>query len=431
MSVAIVMGLGRFGGGLGAVRHLVRRGSRVVVLDRASPESLAGPLGALKRLIIEGFVTIDHSEQRAEILDEPACRGAEIIVVNPAVPTPWSHPLVSEARSRGMRVTTEIDLLLDELDSSVRLVGVTGTAGKSTTASMIHAGLLNAGEPSHLGGNLGGSLLHALDTIAPGDTVVLELSSAMLYWLGLRQQARTFEVGVLTSFSPNHLDWHGSVEHYHDSKNVLAQLTTGTFVDATNLNWPTPADRVAPAASCPTDIQTIGEHNRLNACAALAACDALGTSDAWPGIAAFPGLPHRLCVIHESSNGIRFIDDSKSTTPESTALAISALDRPPRTVRLIAGGYDKGVELTPLVHAAADLARVYAIGATASALCRDLANSTESRTLEAAMVQIAHDAQPGESVLLSPGCASWDQFENFEARGELFAHLARKHFSAP
>ena len=149
-------------------------------------------------------------------------------------------------------------------------------------------------------------------------------------------------------------------------------------------------------------------------------------------IESFSGLPHRRQIVRESSP-CRFVNDSKSTTPDSSSFAIAAEDeRPIRPIRLIAGGYDKGLDLAPIFEHKNRLARVYAIGQTADkihALAPDLV--TISGTLDAAMEQIANDAQRGETILLSPGCASWDQFDNYEQRGERFIELVHKHFGPP
>lgn len=431
-STAIVMGLGRFGGGLGAARFLAHHHARVIVTDAADESTLARPIEELRPLLDAGTVTLHLGPQTPELFEAPGFANAATLVVNPAVPAPWDHAFIHAAQSRGIPITTEIGLLFDHLPRGLRLVGVTGTAGKSTTASMIHAGLTHAGVRSHLGGNLGGSLLNNLGSIRPGDTLILELSSAMLWWLSQRPNGPPpFNVAVLTSFAPNHVDWHGTIDHYRSSKQVLSNAAQETLIDATGLDWSTPARRIVPKGPVPGELRVIGEHNRQNAACAVAACEALGCLNAWPGIARFPGLPHRLCIVHESPEGIRFINDSKSTTPESAALALSAIDRPPTTIRLIAGGYDKRVDLSPMTRAARDIARVYAIGDTAPAIAKQLQNATRSGTLEQAMLDISRDGNASDTILLSPGCASWDQFENFEQRGELFTALARTHFGAP
>lgn len=419
MSRAVVMGLGRFGGGLGAVRAMAERYERVLVTDLGTEESLAPALARLRGLIESGRV-----ETRLGAHDPADLDDAELLVVNPAVPRPWDNAFVSAARDRGIAITTEIGLVFDALPQGVRTVGVTGSAGKSTTSAMIHAGLASAGVRARLGGNIGGSLLSEIATLADADAVVLELSSAMLWWLGQREPLPRIDVGVLTTFSPNHLDWHATIEHYRQSKQVLARATTITLVDDIGEGWPTSAQRVTPEPFA-GELLVPGEHNRRNAGAAIAACKALGV-DGSPGISAFGGLPHRLCAVH-ASRGVRFVDDSKSTTPGATRLAIEATGGSP--TRLILGGYDKGVDLSEMIDAARAAERVYAIGATGRTIASGVgASAVFCETLERAMQRIAGDARAGETVLLSPGCASWDQFENYESRGHAFAHLARELF---
>ncbi|MFM7807906.1 MAG: glutamate ligase domain-containing protein, partial [Planctomycetota bacterium] len=172
-----------------------------------------------------------------------------------------------------------------------------------------------------------------------------------------------------------------------------------------------------------------GTHNRRNAMLALRVAAAAirldGGTPNWGALATrlgtFRGLPHRLCLVHEAA-GIRWFDDSKATTPEAALLAVSCFpDR--RRVHLIAGGYDKGSDLTPVAELAGSLAGVYAIGATAPAVAAR--GGIRCDTLEVAVRRIHASAKPGDVVLLSPACASWGQFENYQQRGLRFAELAR------
>ena len=429
-----VMGLGRFGGGVGVVRWLAAHGADVLVTDLEPEERLAGSIAALAELIDDGRVRLRLGGHT--VSDFTTC---DLVVANPAVPLPWENRFLRAAHAAGVPITTEIALLVERLPARDRVIGVTGTVGKSTTAAMIAAGLRGAGRPATLGGNIGGSLLGELDSLDPSSWVVLELSSAMLHWLG---EARWSPgIAVVTGLTPNHTDWHGSLDHYEASKRrILDRQAPG---DACVLGpsvhgWssaPGVRRTLVEAAARVDGLRVPGAHNAANAAVALAACLAAGTDReaCERGIRAFEGLPHRLQAVCEASLGggtVRVINDSKATTPEATLVALEAV-RGLGPVHLIAGGYDKGIDLSPIARVAPELAGLYTIGATGDALARAAGGNAEScRTLEAAVARAFERARGGGVVLLSPGCASWDQFENYERRGEAFCRLARERVEA-
>ncbi len=453
-----VMGLGRFGGGVGVTRWLAGQGASVLVTDLEPAERLEKPLGKIADLVESGAVSLRLGEHREEDF-----RGADVVVANPAVPKPWENRYLRAAGDAGVPVTTEIRLLVERLPNEDRTIGVTGTAGKSTTAAMVAHALREssgAGEsdgwPSEgfggrvwLGGNIGGSLLGELDAIGERDWVVLELSSAQLWWLGEGvgyEVARGWSpaVAVVTNLAPNHLDWHGVLEHYEACKRSIArrQAPEGVAVlDESLADWlgdPTgarerrPGDRVVgPPFAAETSLP--GDHNRRNAALALAAVEAaLGIGVDPRALSSFHGLPHRLELVGEPG-GVRVFNDSKCTTPRGAAMAIEAFESGP--VRLICGGYDKGVDLSPMVEAARSCVAAYCIGATGPGLATAIreagGRAHDCGTLEAAVERACADAKAGEVVLLSPGCASWDQFENYEQRGERFAELAMAALRLP
>jgi UDP-N-acetylmuramoylalanine--D-glutamate ligase len=442
-SNVLVMGLGRFGGGLGVTRWLCDQGARVLVTDLDAAERLAEPLAQLRPLVDAGQVSLRLAEHR-----ESDFTSADLVVANPAVPRPWGNPYLRAAWAAHVPITTEIRLAAERLDRR-RTIGITGSAGKSTTSAMIHHVLDRLTGRAHLGGNIGGSLLGSLEAIRPADWVVLELSSAMLWWLGdavgdPSQHGWSPHVAVVTNVRPNHLDWHGDFHHYTESKrSILAHQKPGDAA-ITVVHPHDPSAEWQEAAGVermllePEDaafdqalhLAIPGAHNRLNARTAIRAVQAAMQDDtqttlarAMEAIGSFPGLPHRLQLVHVH-DGMRFFNDSKSTTPDATILAVDAFDDP-AAVHLLAGGYDKGSDLAPIASLADRLGGLYAIGVTGPRLVAMNSKAIWCETLERAVNQALARMRRGEVLLLSPGCASWDQFTNYEERGETFARLVK------
>lgn len=444
-----VMGLGRFGGGASVTRWLAQRGATVLLTDIEPEEKLATSVAQIADLVKTGAVVLRLGGHN--VSDFTTC---DLVVANPAVPSPWENRFLRAAWAGGIPVTTEIGLTIAQLPNRGRIIGVTGSAGKSTTSAMIHHILKESGFGAVFGGNIGGSLLGgAMD----GDThVVLELSSAMLCWLGGLAKVSPAElnrtnagtgwsphIAVVTNLSPNHLDWHGDLEHYRRSKQELlrsqregdiAVLPPGSETG----EWKSVAGvkRVAARGEV-SGLSIPGKHNRQNAMvaveAALAAEPRLTPEAAEAAVRTFGGLPHRLqlaATIERAAGHVRCFNDSKSTTPEACLLAVAAFEEPGEAgvgrVHLIAGGYDKGSDLSVIGALGSKLAGLYTIGKTGPAIAlASGAKAMQCDTVERATKEAARAARAGDVILLSPACASWDQFENYEKRGEMFVREVR------
>ena len=443
-----VMGLGRFGGGVGAVRFLTSRGARVTVTDLLGADELAGPLARIADCPVETYRLGGHVEN--DFID------ADLVVVNPAVPP--TNPLLEKCRDWGVPLTSEIALFWRFHPG--RTLGVTGSNGKSTSTAMTHAMLAAAGLPCRLGGNIGHSLLPEVDEIGPHEWAVLELSSFQLE--DLDRLPASPNVAVVTNFTPNHLDWHGCLSAYRRAKQTILRWQTPEDVailnqdDADVAAWPTfgrtfwfgdhdtgreglfqEGDEHVLRMEGRTErfplrewVTLPGRHNLHNAMAAACAAAAAGADlDAVRrGLAAYRPLPHRLQRVAEVA-GRTFYNDSLATTPESVIVALGAFCQP---IVLMLGGYDKEIDLASLAEAAAQKAKAIALmGQTADALgclIESLPEGDDLPIKECASFDEAFDwavnhSEPGDIVLLSPGCASYDWFRNYAQRGERFVEL--------
>jgi UDP-N-acetylmuramoylalanine--D-glutamate ligase len=417
-----VVGLGRFGGGVGVARWLASQGAIVTVTDHADADSLATSVAQLGDL----DVTLHLGGH-----DEADFLSADLFIVNPAVPK--TMDLLARALAAGVPYTTEINLFLERC--CARVIGVTGSVGKSTTTAMI-GDICRERFTTHVGGNIGVSLLDRLETITPDDVVVLELSSFQLEDLPL--VGISPHIAVVTNLQENHLDRHGTMEAYADAKKNIIRYQQAEDVlvingdDVDLAQWADDAHgKVVRFTSRdePFSLIVPGEHNQINAQAAYAATSQLGIDRATVAnaLAEFCGLPHRLQLVG-NIGGVTYVNDSKCTTPAGAMVAIKAFDA--GTVIAIVGGYDKGHDFSDLADVLAARAKlVITLGATAQLIAASLAARPTSPEVIAATglthaVNIARQhACPGDTVLLSPACASWDMFDNYEQRGEQFAAL--------
>ncbi len=422
-----VMGLGRFGGGVGAVNFLLRQGARVTLTDQLSAEELRS---SLARIDVSSLHKLVLGEHRDEDFTQ-----ADLLIVNPAVKP--GNRYVELAATAGVPLSSELNLFWQFQQG--RIAAITGTVGKSTTAALLAHMLVEAGINARLGGNIGTSLLDQLDQIGPEDWTVLEVSSFQLDRLASLQPCP--DIALVTNFYPNHLDWHGSIEHYRESKqHLLRWLTPEQFVaspaESELVNWPTAGTRIhvteADLDVVPHLEQLPGPHNRRNLAlvhAVARQCFGFSTEAIMNAARTFTPLPHRLEFVADV-NGRRCYNDSKATTPEAAIEALRSFDRP---IRLIAGGADKGVDLTPFADVIArHAASVSLIGTTASKLNSLLQSHAASPPvtvcpdLTVAVHAQWEQSQPGDILLLSPGCASFGEFRNYEERGEACRSLVEE-----
>ncbi|EYD75246.1 UDP-N-acetylmuramoylalanine--D-glutamate ligase [Rubellimicrobium mesophilum DSM 19309] len=451
-----VLGLGR--SGLATARALRAGGADVVAWDDGAP--------AREKAEGEGIELRDLSKAKA-------WEGVALLVTSPGIPHlyPKPHPAIAAARAAGVPVDNDIGLFFrsfatrewDSFDQRPKVVAVTGSNGKSTTSALIHHILAESGRPTQLAGNIGRGVLD-IEPARDGEVVVLELSS---YQTDLAR-ALTPDVAVFTNLSPDHLDRHGGLGGYFAAKRRLFaeggpdRAVIGIDEDegrylANQLSEGKGDDRVIEVSSgqklegaawsvfarkgflaewrrgrqvASVDLRDVkglpGAHNHQNACAAWAVARSLGLGPRAieAAMRSYPGLPHRSQRIAER-DGVAFVNDSKATNVDSAAKALQAFQK----IRWICGGLEKEGGLGPLVPFLGTVVKGYVIGREAAGFARQLPGiETEICTTMARAVERAvEEAKPGETVLLAPAAASFDQYDNFEKRGEDFAAEVRRH----
>ena len=451
-----VMGLGLHGGGLATTRYLCSHGAEVTVTDLRTEEQLASTLSQLGSLPVR-LVLGRH--------EDDDFRRADIVLKNPAVPR------TSRYLQLASFIETDISLFLRR--NPARVIAVTGTKGKSTTAGCMHDALSRLGVSSRLGGNITVSPLTFVDELTEADTVVLELSSFQLGDLLLlpdsdpearRAPLLQPEVAVITNLMHDHMDYYTRFEDYFADKAVIfsgqpadgltllhaddewgpryaaltparpmmvsahppANAAPGAWIEAGE-GWILTAE--GPQRILPREVALLGEHNRKNLLYVAAALRCLGhhpdrVADA---VSRFAGIPHRMELVATIA-GVRWYNDSAATIAEAALAAAASFDRP---VRLIGGGSDKGLDVTPFRGIAAAVAGLYLLAGTGTErIAADLREAGLSYhgpfpTLEAAVTAVATDATAGEVAVLSPGCASFGMFRNEFHRGDSFRELVR------
>ena len=442
----LVMGLGRLGGGVPATRFLVEQGAQVTVTDLSPAEDLSES--------VEGLSDLDV-RYRLGGHDERDFSDTDLIVANPAVPV--ASPFLAVARSHRVPITTEIGLFLVRCPSPV--YAVTGSSGKTTTATLLGKMVQRQWKDAKVGGNMGVSLLSVVGMLREATPVVLELSSFQLRHL--RAMVWSPHIAVVTNFSANHLDVHGSLDDYRTSKQAILANQTSKDVAVLNrddgevVDWETRArkvwfgvgaegrgvtsdgssvwateDRIVVGDDVLVDVADLripGRHNVANASAASASALAAGVSreDVSKVLRSFEGVEHRLEDLGRV-NGVTFVNDSIATSPDRTMVALEAVDG---GIVLIAGGYDKGIPFDDLGRRIAERVRcLVLVGESAESIERAVPSGAKTVVKHAesfdAAVNVARGlAISGETVLLSPACASYDLFLNFEERGRRFKDL--------
>ena len=432
----LVVGLAR--SGQAAARLLARRGESVIGVDLGNPEGAAGlrDLGVEVVLDTDGIGKLD---------------GVRTVVKSPGVPA--EAPVIAAARKRGDEVLGELELAWRAIPN--RFLAVTGTNGKTTTVELLGHVYRSAGEPVAVAGNVGTPLASLVGEVDADATIVCEASSFQL------EDTDHFgpECAVFLNLTPDHLDRHADLDAYLAAKLRIFANQGNDDIAIYNADDPALAGtdlggcgrRIAFCRGAGPDCEValaegtifydgepllradelglLGEHNVSNAMAAATAALAMGLDrDAVrEGLRTFAGVPHRLEPVAEI-DGVRFINDSKATNVASTAVALRAFEG---GVHAILGGSDRGTPFTPLADSIVDsCAACYLIGATADRLATDLAGVVEAGVplhrcadLEDAVRTASAAASPGEVVLLSPACPSFDAFPDFEHRGDRFREI--------
>jgi UDP-N-acetylmuramoylalanine--D-glutamate ligase len=404
----LVVGLAR--SGAAAVAALRARGSEVVAYDANDDLDVTE---------VEGECQL--GPWRDELLD-----GVGLVVKSPGVPT--EAPPARAARARGIRVVSEIELGARLLPNPI--LGVTGTNGKTTTTALIGAMFAAAGVKAEVAGNIGRPLTGLVGTADPGAWIVCELSSFQLEDI----EALRPRIAVVLNLEPDHLDRHGTFEAYRDAKLRIFENQQEGDVAVTPRGFgpiPGAARRVEFSGDDPVPAVPLlpGAHNRENAAAAAAAARAAGLPDeaVAEALRTFPGVEHRIERLATIA-GVRYVNDSKATNVAASLRALASFAGSRKLV--ILGGRGKQEPYAPLADAFQPGDRAYLIGEAADELetalaaagvpvdrCGDLATAVGTAT---------RDARPGDVVLLSPACASFDQFTSYEQRGEEFGRLVQK-----
>ncbi|MEN6385008.1 MAG: UDP-N-acetylmuramoyl-L-alanine--D-glutamate ligase [Phycisphaerales bacterium] len=433
--IVVIMGLGVFGGGVDTAKFAARFAKKVIVTDKGDEKKLSSSIKEL-----EQFKNIEFHIGGHKIED---FTDSDVIIVNPAVDE--NNEYIRAAVKNGKTITSQMEIFFQLCPA--KIVAITGSNGKSTTTALTAHLLKNYKNGNiWLSGNIGyHPLLETLDQIKPNDIVVLEISSFQLEQLARIKKSPN--VGCITNIAPNHLDRHKTMENYCAAKeNILRFQIKGDAAvlnayDENCLQWYEKYkktdhkcflfDREKIDSSLTSVFKLPGKANRENLAAALTIAHYFGLKDSElvDSVASFTSLPHRLQLVG-TVNGTRYYNDSIATTPESTVVGVEAFTEPKI---LIAGGYDKGLPFEAMAKAiSGKLKALILIGVTADKIEKCIRDTGtvppiyRAKSLQEAVDKAHEISTPGDVVLMSPACASYDMFLNFVQRGNMFAEMVQK-----
>lgn len=416
---------------------LLAKENQIIITDQKDQDSVK-----LKELENQKaiFLKTDNPE---EILDS----SFDMVVKNPGIP--MTHPLIQKANELKIPIVNEMEVAYHYLPKNIKIIGVTGSNGKTTTTTIIYEMLKKMNIPVHLGGNIGIPLSAIVKKVKEGDTLLLEISDHQL----LNLFDFKTDISVITNLSPTHLDFHGSYENYknvkkkifnHHTTNDLA-IINGENLDVLKITKDIPSkkeyfktkDAVIKDEAIYIqnekvielkDILIKGMHNYENIMACLLVIKEykINQDVIRDVLKSFGGVEHRLEFVKEK-NGISYYNDSKSTNPVSTITALNSFHTP---VLLILGGMERQQDFYDLKNHLSYVKHIYAIGETRNRIekfAQDLhIPCTKKEFLKDIMKEIQKDATKGDTILLSPASASWDQYDKFETRGEEFKKLIER-----
>lgn len=385
-------------------------------------------------------VHFKQSESQEELFDN----SFDVVIKNPGVPL--NHPVILKAKENGIPIVNEMEVAFHYLPEKCTIIGVTGSNGKTTTTTLIYEILKNANLPVHLGGNIGFPLSSIVKSVKNNEIVLLEISDHQLVNL---KDFKT-NISVLTNISPTHLDFHDSYESYKKSKikifdhHIQSDLAIINEKDEESLketrNIGSKKEYFNGKNAYLKDkaiylnnekiieiselkIKGIHNYENIMACLLVVKEFSIPAEVIRKVLMNFKGVEHRIELVKEK-NGVTYYNDSKSTNPVATITALKSFDTP---VLLILGGLERNQNFHELKESLKQVKHIYAIGQTKDRIEKFAKEyqipCTKKETLKEIMEEIKKDAEKGDTVLLSPASASWDQYDKFESRGEEFKHL--------
>lgn len=445
----LVVGAGR--SGLAAVKRLKSLGAHVILTDQKESDQLSG---ILELGLPDGQLVLGHIPQWHEV-------EAEVIVLSPGVSP--KLPFIQDGIAQGALLWSEVELALR--DHPAFKIGVTGTNGKTTATTLIGELAKRTGKTTLVAGNIGVALSDQVESLDEEGIIVAELSSFQLELV----DSLCMNVGILLNVTPDHLDRHGTLENYLAAKARIFEKQR--LADCAILNWDdvrvrelaphlkarvvffSPTSLLAEGYGVQGDeivlakdgkitpiikrgeLQLRGNHNLENIMASIAAVRELGLSweEIVQGLREFEGVEHRQEVVG-TYEGILFINDSKGTNPDAAEKALYAFEEP---IVLIAGGKNKGLDFHDFMKTVKEQVKSLVLVGAAAAEMEQAAEDTgiqnylRAGTFAEAVELAIAEAEPGDVVLLSPACTSWDMFKSYEERGEFFKELVRRHYREP